>query len=415
MVIGIDASRAFLRSRTGIEEYAYQVISHLREPLCDERVVLYVRTGQNPDFELPAPWQVKALWAPRFWTHIRLSIEMLLHRPDILFVPAHTVPIIHPQSIVTVHGLEYEFSPESYSWWERFYMGSVIRFSCHVAETVIAVSENTKRDLVHLYGAPEEKIRVVYEGKPEGQGTVNSEQKTGNRKQGKLATYNSQLTTTRGFPLAPRSRPHRYTKRYGRTRRLDSSLPEGTPLGQAGEQDGKIPYLLFIGRIEERKNVKRIVEAFDILKKRNGIPHQLVLAGKPGYGRGAVKRVIEQSEYQDDIVEMGYVNEASKAALLAGADVFVFPSLYEGFGLPVVEAQAVGVLVVTSNTSSLPEIGGDGALYADPLSAESIADCMWRALSDQVLRGGILEKGRINADRFDWRRCAKEIADILRK
>ncbi|HWQ60050.1 MAG TPA: glycosyltransferase family 1 protein [Candidatus Fimivivens sp.] len=360
MVIGIDASRAFLRNRTGIEEYAHQVIAYLRGPLRDERVVLYVRGGQSSDFELPESWELRRLRAPRFWTHIRLSLEMLLHPPDVLFVPAHTVPLIHARkSVVTVHGLEYEFSPESYSRWERFYMRSVIRFSCCAAETVIAVSENTKRDLMRLYGIPKEKIRVVYEGKPE--------------KVSKVESRKSKV-----------------------------------------EEDGK-PYLLFIGRIEERKNVRRIVEAFGILKKRYGTPLRLVLAGKPGYGYADVKRAIGTSEYRNEIVETGYVDNTQKSVLLENADIFVFPSLYEGFGLPVIEAQASGVPVVTSDISSLPEVAGKGAVFVGPLFSESIADGVWQVLSDRDFRDGIIKKGRSNAERFDWAKCAGEIADILRK
>lgn len=359
MQIGIDASRAFLPDRTGIEEYSYRVIRHLRGPLRDERVVLYVRSGQSPDFDLPESWSVRVLRSPRLWTHVRLSIEMLFHPPDVLFVPAHTVPFIHPQrSVVTVHGLEYEESPGSYPWWDRLYMRAVVRFSCHVAEAVVSVSENTKRDLVRLYGVPKEKIRVVYEGKPEKKSKVEGQRS----KVGKMEK----------------------------------------------------PYILFIGRIEERKNVRRIVGAFEILKRRDGIPHRLVLAGRPGYGYGDISRTIGRSSYRDDIVETGYVDERRKAELLSGADVFVFPSLYEGFGLPVVEAQMAGIPVVTSTSSSLPEIGGDGALYADPTSIGSIADGIGRILSDPAFRDGILWKGRTNADRFDWDRCATEIAGILR-
>ncbi|NTW13713.1 MAG: glycosyltransferase family 4 protein [Candidatus Moranbacteria bacterium] len=367
MVIGIDASRAFLRNRTGIEEYAKQVISHLRGPLRNERVVLYVRKRYlfqglkisvilpDIDMDLPASWSVRGLWAPRFWTHVRLSIEMLLHSPDILFVPAHTVPLIHPtRSFVTVHGLEYEFSKGSYSFWERIYMRSVIRFSCRAAMGIISVSENTKRDLIRLYGVSEEKIRVVYEGKPERRQYVESR-----------------------------------------------------------ESEIEKPYLLFIGRIEERKNISRIVEAFGILKGSHGIPHRLILAGKKGYGYADIKQAIEVSGYRGEIVETGYVSEKKKVELLRNADVFLFPSLYEGFGLPVVEAQAAGVPVVTSRISSLPEIGGMGALYTDPMSVESIADRTWDILSNPGLRDGIIVKGRENVKRFGWEKCSEEISDLL--
>ncbi len=367
MLIGIDASRAFLKRRTGIEEYAYQVIRHLRTALpATDSVVLYVRKKLHitdyklrvviPEinFDLPDNWRVCGIWAPRFWTQIGLSIEMLLKPPDILFVPAHTVPIIHPaNTVVTVHGLEYEFCPQAYSFWERLYMRASIRFSCRTASTVVCVSENTKRDVMRLYQVPEEKIRVVYEGFSQ---PVNSQQST---------------------------------KRHEK------------------------PYLLFVGRLEERKNIVRIIEAFETLKERYGIPHRLVLAGKSGFGYGKISIRSQASGIRNEILEVGYVTEAEKWELLRNADIFLFPTLYEGFGIPILEAQSVGVPVVASDTSSMPEVGGEGAVYADPYSAESIADGIRKVLSDSGFRDDIIEKGLVNAGRFGWHGCAKKISDIL--
>ncbi len=362
MVIGIDASRAFLKRRTGIEEYSYQVISALRGPLGDTDVVLYIRSDQSVSFDLPKRWRVRKLRAPRFWTQIRLSFEMLFHPPDVLFVPAHTVPLIHPaRTIVTVHGLEYEVFPNGYSLWERLYMRFSIRFSTRVAKRVIAVSENTRRDLVHLYGIPTEKISVVYEGISEN--------------------------VKRNAPDA-------------------GSRPDETGAGS------RHPYLLFIGRLEERKNIARIIEAFGMLKEKYGIPHELMLVGKPGYGYEKISGKIRETRY--GIREMGYVSEEEKFALLKNADVFLFPTLYEGFGLPVLEAQTAGVPVVTSDRSSLPEIGGEGALYADPSSTADIAEKTWKLLSSKDLRDDIMEKGRGNVRRFGWDRCADSIAALLR-
>lgn len=370
-MIGIDASRAFLSHRTGIEEYAYRVIRHLREPLGGERVILYVRKTvafadgrfrlkePTADFDLPEGWEIRGLFAPRFFTHVRLSLQMLLHPVDVLFVPAHTVPLIHPKrTVVVVHGLEYELFPAGYSGWERIYMRAVIRFSCKAAETVVTVSENTKRDVMRLYGTPETRIRVVYEGKPEN----------------------------------------------------------GSDIGYRTSDVEEIrkPYLLFIGRIEERKNIVRMVEAFEILKAGHGIPHRLVLVGKPGYGYGRIRERILRSPYVADIVETGYVSAKYRDSLLRQADAFLFPTLYEGFGLPVVEAQMVGVPVVTSDISSLPEVGGTGAVYVDPLSPASVADGILRILSDTAFRDDIMAKGRENAERFDWDRCSAELAGILK-
>jgi len=385
MQIGIDASRAFLARRTGIEEYSYRLISHLRGPLRDERVVLYVRDGQEPDFALPVSWSVRTLRAPRLWTQGRLSIEMLLHRPDVLIVPAHTVPIIHPKrTIVVVHGLEYECSPESYSAWERFSMRLIIRFSVRVAERVVAVSENTKRDLMRLYRVPGEKITVVYEGRPD--------------KNQELGIRNKEAGRGHGESERPMSRDFLPTTR--------NVLWEG---GQAFVGN---PYILFVGRIEKRKNVRRIVEAFDILKRDHNIPHRLVLIGRPGYGYTEAEEAIRASDFRSDIVETGYVSEAEKSALLRDADVFVFPSLYEGFGLPVVEAQAAGVPVVTSRTSSLPEVALDGAVLVDPLDPASIATGIMRIVSDDGFRDAILQRGRKNVERFDWDSCAAAVADL---
>jgi glycosyltransferase involved in cell wall biosynthesis len=369
-VIGIDASRAFLKRRTGIEEYSYQVIKHLRDTLSsDAQIVLYVRKKfsfvegrlqmsiPEIDFELPRNWTVRALWAPRFWTQLALSLEMLWRAPDVLFVPAHTVPIIHPmKTVVTIHGLEYEFCPGAYSLWERIYMHYSIKFSCRVASTVICVSENTKRDVMALYRVAEEKIAVISEG-------------------------------------------------YEQTRSMNQEA------GNMSEK--KKPYLLFIGRLEERKNIVRIVEAFELLKEKYQIPHKLVLVGKAGFRYERIRDYIQHSAFNIHIRELGYVTEEEKWELLRNADVFLFPTLYEGFGIPVLEAQSVRVPVVTSNTSSLPEVAGEGAVLVDPTSVESIAEGVQRLLSDQGLRSGIIEKATHNVSRYSWARCAKEIATYL--
>lgn len=366
MRIGIDASRAFLKRRTGIEEYSYQVIRSLRDEIPDESVVLYVRKKlifeggrlhfslPAIDFKIPEAWNVRGLWAPRFWTQVRLSLEVFLHAPDVLFIPAHTVPLIHPEkTIVTIHGLEYEFSPESYGFWERLYMRLTIRYSVSVASQIVAVSENTKRDLVRLYTVPEEKIKVIYEG---------------------LSSYLSH--------------------------------------GQVAKKKER-PYFFFIGRLETRKNIVRIIEALDIFKKKTGLPHELVLAGKPGYGYQEIKHRISKSEYKEAIHEIGYVSEAEKWELLRCAEALVFPSLYEGFGLPVIEAQTVGTPVITAHTSSLPEIAGDGALLIDPVEPRAIASAMETLVRNPEKRADIIEKATRNSQRFSWKKCAEELAGVI--
>ncbi|MFA6194037.1 MAG: glycosyltransferase family 1 protein [Parcubacteria group bacterium] len=358
MTIGIDASRAFQKNKTGIEEYSFQVIKHLCGEFEKEQVILYCNPAINirPDFKLPSSWKIKFLRAPIFWTQARLSLEMLFHPVDILFVPAHTVPLIHPKNtIVTIHGLEYEFCPRAYSFWQRFYMRLVIKNSCRWAKHIIAVSENTKKDLMKLYKVPEKKIEVIYEG------AGDLELKTQSEK-----------------------------------------IPDGK-------------YLLFVGRLEERKNIIGIISAFSILKKKHNIPHKLVLAGKFGYGAESIKNKIENCEHKNDIILPGYISDEEKFELLRHADVFLFPTFYEGFGLPILEAQSVGTPVVTSDISSMPEISGNSAVLVDPKSPEEIAEAVHKLTSDESYKNDIIEKGLENVKRFSWEKCAREIADILLK
>ena len=171
---------------------------------------MYLNPAINtrPDFDLPSNWKIKYLRSPIFWTQVRLSLEMIFHPVDRLFVPAHTVPLIHSKkTIVTIHGLEYEYCPKAYSFWQRFYMRRVIKNSCRWAKRIIAVSENTKKDLMQLYKVPEMKIEVIYEG------------------------YNDDNSK---FQISPPTGDH----------------PQGGNFQKISK-----PYFLFIGRLEERKNI----------------------------------------------------------------------------------------------------------------------------------------------------------------
>ena len=362
MRIGIDASRAFQKERTGIEEYSYQAIKHLRDNFSNHEVFLYLREKQVPDFNLPKNWKTKIINWSYLWTQIGLSLEMIFNPVDVLFIPAHIIPWVFPKkTVVTVHGLEYEFCPGAYSFWERLYMRFFIKRSCRKASRIIAVSENTKKDLVDLYKIPTEKIEVVYEG------------------------YNKSLKS----------------KVKSLKSRLDGALNQ--------------KYFLFLGRLEERKNILGIIKAFEIFKEKYKLPHKLVLAGKPGHGYNSIKSKIKslKSEAGKDIIELGFVSEKEKWQLLQNADVFLFPSLYEGFGLPILEAQSVGTPVVTSNVSSIPEVVGESAVLVEPKDYQALAESMYKMVSDENLRNDVVEKGYENVKRFSWKKCSSQIAEII--
>jgi len=360
MIIGIDGSRAFLEKRTGIEEYSFQVTKHLHNKLDDYEVRLYLRKSQKVNFDIPSRWKIKKINWPFLWTQIGLSLEMLFHPVDVLFVPAHVVPLINPQNtIVVVHGLEFEFIPKAYSFWARMYMRWSIKSSCRWAKKIIAVSENTKKDLIKLYKVPEEKIDVIYEGCNKNfEFLISNFESISNDK-----IFNSK-------------------------------------------------YILFVGRLEERKNIIGILEAYKILKEKYKIAHRLILAGSPGYKYEFIKLKIKNLKLE--INELGYVDDALKYKLLSNADVFLFPTFYEGFGLPILEAQVAGAPVVASNNSSILEVAGESAILINPKKPEEIAEAVWKILSDNNLREELIRKGLENVQRFSWEKCTKNIAKLLR-
>jgi len=361
MTIGINASAAFKPQRTGVEEYTYQLMEHLGKlDVAKHQVILYVDNKLKAQgSKLKADFEIKTLSFPFMWTQLRLSLEMLMRRPDILFIPVHVLPLVHPQkSIVTIHGLEYEYFPEMYPLPAFKYLRFSTRYALKHAYKIITVSENTKRDLIRLYGGSPEKIEVVYHG-------VNKCQMSNVKYQ----NHNSKLKSNN--------------------------------------------YILYLGRIEKKKNVDRLVRAFDIVKQKYRVPHKLILAGSAGYRFREIEQVIKNSKAKDDIIMTGYVSEEEKCKLLKNADEFVFPSLYEGFGMPVLEAQSAGVPVVTSNISSLPEIVGESALKVNPLNTEEIAESIYKVISNDKVRKALIGQGYENIKRFSWEKCARETFKIL--
>ncbi len=358
MKIAIDVSRAFLDKKTGIEEYTYQIVKSLREDLKNHEVILYLRPGGKKKLEkafgIPEKWETREIPFKYFWTQIGMAWEFLTNLPDVLFIPAHTVPWIHPKnSIVTIHGLEYEHCPESYSLYSRLFHRFFIKKSCFWAKRIIAISENTKDDLSQMYKVPRRRIEVVYNG---------------------------------------------FTDIF------------------KGEQEGRKPnysYLLFVGRVEKRKNIEGIIKAYEILKKDYDYAGKLVLAGKPGYDFSKIDRLIKKSDFCEDITVKGYVNDADRLTLMKNTDLFMFPSLCEGFGLPILEAQSVGAPVVTSDMGPMDEVVNSRKMLANPHKPTEIAKISARILQDKEFRKKIISKGNENIKRFSWEKCGKEIARVL--
>ncbi len=376
MNIGIDASRAFEKEKTGIEEYSYQLIKNLAMmDLKSHQIFLYARKNLVIDFDLPSNFKLKIISPNKFWTQIGLASEMMKNKPDVLFVPAYAVPQVHPsKTVVTIHGLEYKYFPECYSLKERMILEINTKLSIKLASKIIVPSENTKKDLIKFYGVEEGKINVVYHG-------VNSNWSKGFSPKVKQ----NNLVQIRAEALTP-----------------------------------KIEFnVLFLGRLEKRKNIVNLVKAFELFKnqlrrRHSGMsPSQLILVGKAGFGFEEIKTTIQESQFKKDIILKDYISESEKEELYQNADLFILPSFYEGFGLPVLEAMSYGVPVVCSNTSSLPEVAGGAALLIDPNNIQEISEAMSKVFNDDDLRNKMIERGFENVGRFSWEKCARETMGVL--
>ncbi|HEX5411982.1 MAG TPA: glycosyltransferase family 1 protein [Terriglobia bacterium] len=183
----------------------------------------------------------------------------------------------------------------------------------------------------------------------------------------------------------------------------------------AARSKSDAPYLLFVGNLEHRKNLVRLVKAFRLLRDRRRIPHRLVLCGRPGHGWGSILAAIEKEGVQNDIDLPGYLRDDGLARMYRSADLFVFPSVYEGFGLPVLEAMACGTPVVCSNATSLPEVGGDAVEYFDPYSVEDLAAAIERALDSPTRQAEMRERGLRQAGKFTWEECARKHVEVYRR
>ncbi len=365
-VIGIDASRAVSSAPTGTEAYSYHLIRALVPRLRDiYRLRLYYREPPPPDAEplkCAADGEARVIPFPRLWTHSRLSWEMLRLPPDLLFVPAHVLPLVRPaRTLVTVHDLGYRSFPDAHPPAQRRYLELSTRWNVRVATHVLADSTATRDAIIEAFDIPHEKVSIVHPG------------------------YIPDLG-----PEPDQARIEQVKRRYG----------------IVGD------YLLFIGRIQPRKNLPRLIAAFaQIAPRYPGL--NLVLAGPMGWQTGIITEQVRESHVNSRVCFPGYIAAEDKGALISGACGFAYPSLYEGFGFPVLEAQACGTPLLASTTSSLPEVVGQGGLLVDPEDTDAIAVGLSRLLEDSQLRQTLIQRGFDNLSRFSWDEAAERVATII--
>ena len=352
----------------GINWYIYNLLKNLT-PISDLDYTVFLSDRRAREH-----FDSISLSQSRLPTHrpiVRIAWEQfvqpfVLHREriDLLHALAFAGPLaISIPWVVTVYDLSFIRYPQSFNAANRIYLRWAIRNSLRRANRVIAISESTRRDLYATFGTSLEKTAVVYCGADPAFAPSQDRQAI------------AALRARRGLP--------------------DKMI-------------------LHVGTIEPRKNIARLIRAFARAKRAAQLPHRLVLIGARGWKYAEVDAVIEQEQLKDDVIFAGYVAQDELPLWYRAADLFVYPSLYEGFGLPPLEAMASGTPVVCSNAASLPEVVGDAAIRVSPENEAALADAIVRALTDGTLREQMIARGLAQAAKFSWARAARETTDVYR-
>lgn len=355
--------------RTGIGNYAYELAKRLaRHDGLEFQGNLFNFRGRNDNssslsgISMPVaenrlmPYGVYR----RTWNAAPFSYGALFPQADITHFFNYIVPPrVKGKVITTVHDMTYLRYPETMDPKNLRRIRNGIQRSIDASEIVLTISEFSKREITELLDIPEERLAVVY--------------------------YAASLGSDTGdFPAV------------------------------SAQYNIRRPYILYVGTIEPRKNLMRLLRAFERLKKEANIPHQLVLAGGKGWVCEDIYRTASEITGNQDVVFCGYVSSAVKNALYANAAAFVFPSLYEGFGIPPLEAMTFGVPVICAGAASLPEVVGDAAALVDPLDEVDIAEGIWKVISNQDYAKALGERGRTRARKFSWEDSAQTLFNLYR-
>ncbi len=396
MVIGIDASRANQREKTGTEWYSWHLIRALASRLPDHQLRLYTREPLEPGLQNLGP-QIESrvlTWKPGLlWSHLRLAWELLRHPPDVVFIPADTVPLIRRRpTVTTIHDIAFERFPELYAkrsvqrrlgWLrpiiqllvrlvtggrygasELDYHRWSVRHALRVSRDILTVSAFTKNEMIEVLQARPDRIQVTYQGVIQPKQVPTFDQAAKNRLRAK----------------------HHLSRRYW----------------------------LFIGRLETKKNIQQLVQAYQQYAESASDPADLVLVGSPGYGWETVAARLPLMRH-GRVHVLGWQPETDVHGLLSDAHGFLFLSAYEGFGRPPLEAMSFGVPVLSSPAGSLPEVLGSAAAYADPKNTNQVVETLRRLDRDTDWRKQLRDAGFQQVRKFTWQSTADRTAAVLLK
>ncbi len=364
MLIGIDGNEANIRNRVGVGRYAFELLrqfSNLHVP--GSRFQIYLK--DRPLDDLPKEtdwWKYKIVGPKKFWTQIGLPLELLFHKPkpDVFFTPTHYAPRFSSSPrVIAIMDLSFLYFPRMFKVSDLYQLKNWTAYSVRKAEKILTISQASKNDIIKYYHVPEERVVVTYPGTNEAE-SMND-----------------------------------VKKKYG----------------ISGD------YILSVGTLQPRKNFVKLIEAFSkILKQVQNDSLELIIAGKKGWLYEEILQAPKKFGVQDKVRFLDFVPDSDLPSLYKNAKCFCLVSLYEGFGIPVLEAMKYGCPVIVSNVSSLPEVVGEAGILVDPENAEKIAEGLLRILRlPNEERQEMIEKGRVQAAKFSWEKCAQETLNVLQE
>lgn len=382
MRIGIDC-RTILNpsagNRAGIAHYTYHLVKALlRLNRADEFLLFFDHRAKNiyRDFLEPNTvirfftYSEYKKYLPYLYSHILAASTLTAEKLDLYHSPANVVPLgYRGKYVVTIHDLAIYRDPGIFPSRQGFSIKYLVPKSLNRASKIVAVSESTKKDVLDFFKIPEDRVQVIYEG----------------------------VDHERFRRAADPASAREYLRQKYRIKK---------------------PFLLFVGTLEPRKNLIRLLEAVYLLSKQDSKfikQYQLVLAGSPGWLYKEIYEEVKSRQLENCVVFTGYLPSEDVPKFYATAELFVYPSLYEGFGLPILEAFSAGVPVVTSNTSALAEVSGGAAVLVDPLDIEGLARAIQTALLDPKLREALKARGQKRAAEFSWEKCAQATMELYRQ
>jgi len=373
MLIGLDGNEANIRERVGSNIYAYQLlwsIYQLRITNYEFRVYLKC----DPIDDLPKEtvwWKYRVLRSAKFWTQWRLPLDLYFYRsrPDVFFTPGHYAPRWSPcPTIVSIMDLSYIYFPGMFKKRDLWQLNNWTAYSVKKAKKVLTISNFSKNAIIKHYHLKKDKIVVTYPGMKQNSQSV------------------------------------RLPVRFAESRRAGQAT-----LSLKEKYSIKGDYILYVGTLQPRKNVVRLIDSFKKLKDTDK-NLQLVVIGKKGWLFEEIFRKVRELGLEDDVIFTDYVPEKELPAFYQNAQCFVLVSLYEGFGLPILEAMKYGCPVVASNVSSLPEVVGKAGILVDPKNIDNITAGIKTAIEN---REKLIRAGFKQAKKFSWQKCAKETLEVL--